>query len=483
MRTKVVLVLLLGMMLTLGVLVAVRTREPHRRPAPPAAATASAFASAAPSIAASAIAAAPVDAGPARLMERPLRVMGLGWDTIVAGVLANRGVEPNANSDFTKAGVEVGLAASDKMSAVEAALARGGADKDGADVAIVPLPAFVASYERLRALSPEVFFVVGWSRGREALLATKGDVLSAMPAGEVKLAGAPGEAATFVGLFALDLAGAPADKVKLGAKPAEATLEAIDRGTTETEGGKKVLLTTADASRLVPYVAVSQRGMLDKHAPALTAWARAWLEAQKQLDGDPPAAARQASSAPGAPDPLTLLKRLGEVSPAPLGDVARVSGLSGRGAVTLEALFNHSWRLWRATGLLATPPPEAAPVNTAIVAALVRSDPSLAQPPAPNGKPKPATDKGRLLLVARVGDAKLDEPALLATIGMLAGVFERAVLRVSVRSASGGGVDAARTKKVIESAQGQFDLAPGRLLPGTKPVDKATAVVEVVEAS
>jgi hypothetical protein len=159
-----------------------------------------------------------------------------------------------------------------------------------------------------------------------------------------------------------------------------------------------------------------------------------------------------------------------------------VSGLSGRGAVTLEALFNHSWRLWRATGLLATPAPEAAPVNTAIVAALVRSDPSLAQAPAANGKPKPATDKGRLLLVARVGDPKLDEPALLATIGLLAGVFERAALRVSVRSAAGGGVDAARTKKVIESAQGQFDLAPGRLLPGTKPVDKATAVVEVVEA-
>ena len=95
-----------------------------------------------------------------------------------------------------------------------------------------------------------------------------------------------------------------------------------------------------------------------------------------------------------------------------------------------------------------------------------------------------------MLLVARVGDGKLersatgapvDEPALLASVGFCAGVFERATLRVAVKGA-GGAVDAARTKKLIESAQGQFDLAPGRLLPAAKAADKATAVIEVLEA-
>ena len=53
-------------------------------------------------------------------------------------------------------------------------------------------------------------------------------------------------------------------------------------------------------------------------------------------------------------------------------------------------------------------------------------------------------------------------------IGLLAGVFERAPLRITVRGA--GGVDAAKVKKLIEAAQGQFDLAPGRLTAGTKAV-------------
>jgi hypothetical protein len=487
-RTKIVVVLLLGMMVTFGVLFALRTREPHQGPAPPAetaAPTASAAASSAPSgVAAPAGSAAP-DAGPGKLMDRPLRVVGLGWDTIVPGVLANRGLEPGAESAFGKAGVEVRLAAFDKMASVEAALARGGADKDGADVALVPLPAFVASYERLRALSPEVFFVVGWSRGREALIAAKGDLLTASPPAEVKMAGAQGEAATFFGLLALDLAGVPPAQVKLlapGAK--EAALDAVDRGATDPgdTGRSKVLVTTADASRLLPFVAIAQKGILDKHTPALTAWARTWLAAQKQLEGDPPAAAREVAAAQGAPEPLALLKRLGEMSATPLGDVVRVAGLSGRGAVTLETLFHHAWRIWRASGVLATPAPESAPVNTAVVAALVRSDAELAKPPAPGaGKPPKASgDKARVLLVARHPEGKVDEAAFLSTVGLLGGVFERNTLRVTIKG--GAGVDAARTKKLVENAQGQFDLAPGRLVVGTKAVDKSSAAVEVLEA-
>jgi hypothetical protein len=487
MRSRVVVLVLLGMMIALGAMLALRTREPHAAPTVPAASATPGADAGAPAAAASAMgtgAAAPApgsDAG-APLVDRPLVIAGLGWDTLVAGVLANRGTDARDDSDFARAGVPVRLVSFEQMATLEGALARGGADKDGADVAIVPLPTFVASYERLRALSPEIFFVVGWSRGREALVAARADALVAAPAAGAKLAAAPGEPAAFFGLLALDLAGGPPPKL-LGPGSRDATLEAIDRGTGRAaEGRTEVVLTTADASRLIPFVAVAQRGLIEQRGPALTAWARTWLAAQRQLDGDPPAAARQVASAAGGIEPLALLKRLGERSPAPLGDVTRVAGLSGRGAVTLEALFRHSWRIWKASGVLATPPPEASPVNNSVITAVVRAEPSFAAPPAAvagKGDRSAVHDKARVLLVARQPDGKLDEAAFVDALGLVAGVFERAPLRVTVRG--GGGVDAARTKKLIEAAEGRFDIAPGRMVPGTKAIDRAAAAIEVLE--
>jgi hypothetical protein len=494
MRRALVATVLIGLFAGLVATVGLRSRTPHVAPfAPASSASASAAPSASAPIAsasapasASAVgsaATAPVDAGPARLFDRPLRVTGLGWDVLVPGVLENKGLAPGAGEAFGAAGITVELAVADRMSAVEAALARGGADKDGADVALVPLPSFVASYERLRALAPEVFFVVGWSRGREALRGGK-DVLTAPPSGEVKLGGAAGEPATFLGLFALDEAGVRADKVKLLAppwKPGEAQLEATPRDAApDAAGGPKPLLTTADASRLVPTVAVAQRGLLDKHGPALAAWAGQWLDGQAELESDPPAAARAVAAAQGAPDPLALLRQLGESAPASLADNARVAGLSGRGAVTLDMLFQQAWRLWRAAGVLATPAPETSPVSTSVIRALVRAR-AAALPPGDAASPKPRSGDAaaRVLLTHRDAGAKLDEPAFLADIGLLAGVFERSRLRVTVRGP--GGVDAARTKKLLESAQGQFDLAPGRLVVGDKVPDKAIGAIDVLD--
>ncbi len=57
------------------------------------------------------------------------------------------------DSAFKAAGLEAGFTDAATMTDVEAALARGG-EAGGADIAIVPLSSYVASYERLRALAP-----------------------------------------------------------------------------------------------------------------------------------------------------------------------------------------------------------------------------------------------------------------------------------------------------------------------------------------
>jgi hypothetical protein len=358
-RVKIVFGLLLVLFVASGGMMASRERAAHTAPAPPvhtATPVASTVDVAADGGAASGDAGAPAaDAGPARLMDRPLRAVTLGWDLAAPAVLANRGLEPVEGSEFAAAGVPTHIKPVEAMGSIEGALARGGADKDGADIAVVPFSDLVASYERIRALSPEVFFVVGWSRGREALVSTRDALPSATDKPEkpgdkpsVSMVGAPGEAATFVGLFALDANGIAPGAVRVvtrGDKPDDPPLAAVDRDLPGETARHTILFTTADASRLVPFVAVAQHGLVDTQSRALAAWARVWLESTRKLEADLPTAARTIAGAPGAPEPIALIKRLGEIAPASLGDNARCFGLSGRGALTLEALFQQSWRI------------------------------------------------------------------------------------------------------------------------------------------
>jgi hypothetical protein len=501
MRVNIVFGLLLVLFLGTGAFLLTRDRAAHTAPAPPlatAAATTSSSASAATSASAAgsgSASAPPADAGPQKLMDRPLRAVVLGWDLAAPAVLANGGLDGTDASDFAQAGVPTQVKPVEAMSSVEGALARGGGDKDGADVAIVPFCALVASYERLRALSPEAFFVVGWSRGREAIVSARDalpspdDKPKAKPSADgkgsaVEMIGTIGEPATFLGLFALDANGIPASGVHLaasGTKPEDAPLAAVDRDAPNDTGRPHILLTTADASRLLPFVAVAQHGLLEKNGKALAAFTRVWLEAQKKLDADPPAAARTIAGAPGAPEPIALLKRLGQLAPASLGDNARAFGLSGRGALVLPTLFQETWRIWRAAGAVATPAPEAAPINDAIVTSLVRSNPALAAPAPEMGiKRAPQPEPTKALIVARQPEGKIDDAALRASAGLLADVFERSTLRVSV--AKGTGVDAAATKKVIDDVVERFGVPQARLVAAKKAPPRAGAAVEILAA-
>jgi serine protease Do len=478
----------------LGVYLAVRPRTPHiptviapttvpASSTSPLASTPVGEASAPPAVPSSPVpassegpSAASGSSGPppeAPKMDRALQVAVFGWELAVPLVVANQGLDPSPQSAFSKAGVGVKIGVTDRLSAIENALARGGADRDGADIAILPLPSFVAAYERLRALNPEIFFVVGWSRGRDALMASK-DWLTSPPAGELTLAGDENTASLFLGLFVLDLAGYAPPKLKIApsSRAAEAQLAAQDRASPFEGAHRQTLLSTADASRLIPYVAVAQRSLVERHTSSLASWARGWIAGQAQVESDPAAAARQVGSVQGAPGPLPLLKGLGEMQPSSLADGVRAAGLSGRNAATLEALFQQGWRLWKAHGVLTTPAPDAAPISTAVLAALARSE---AMPPSGGAPPKVGSDKGKPLLVVRQ-EGEQDDRALEAQIGFLASVFERSVLRVSLKK------DGGKLKKLLESVQGAHDVAPGRLIAGTKPPERGSVQIEVFPA-
>ncbi|MCU0656574.1 MAG: hypothetical protein MUF64_15375 [Polyangiaceae bacterium] len=493
MREPIVSFLAFAGLAALGITVAVRPRSPHQPPAAPApSATASSPASSAPAAGPSAPPPAAISAVPsasaassappaassagapaeAPALDRPLQVAVLGWELAVPLVVANQGLDPSPRSEFSKAGVGVKLGVSDRLSAIENALARGGADRDGADIALLSLPSFVAAYERLRALNPEIFFVVGWSRGRDALMADK-EWLTADLKGPVALAGDDATPSLFLGLWSLGLAGFAPPQLKLlpSSKASEAQASAQDRSSPFEGPHRMALLSTADASRLIPYVAVAQRSLLERHGPSLVSWARGWLTGQKLVEADPAAAARSVGSTQGAPGPLPLLKGMGEIQPSSLADGVRAAGLSGRNAITLEGLFQQSWQVWKQAGVVTSPAPDAAPIAPGVLAALVRSE---GMPPAPGGPTRLGSDKGKPLLVVRHKDEP-DERALEAQIGLLAGAFERSAVRVARR-------DERKLKKLLESAQGTYDIAPGRLLPATKAPEKGSVLIEVFPA-
>jgi len=489
------------LVVTLGAFVGVlfvRHRVPAQGGAPVRAASASASASAPASVAArgsaSAAPHAPAESASATpSLGRPLRVVALGWDLAAAGLVANHGLAAgDKQSRFGKAGLDVALSVVDSPEDVERALARGGADKAGADVALLPLPRFVASFEHLKALDPEMFLVTGWSSGRE-MLESRYHSLAQLPAkGGVKLGAAPGSSAAFLGLFALDMSGVGTSRVQLvSPSVADADLVAVEWGRDERDAGTaRMLFGTGDALHLVPFVAVAQRSMIEKHRAELVLWSRIWLAATKDVAADASGAARRVAAEKGAPEPLALLTRLGQGSRETLAGNAEQLGLSGRGAVTLDSLFQLTWRLWRGVQLLGTPAPEQAPLDGDVVAALVRSaKPSeLQEQERPASPAAPAVDAGAKHaspaappLVYRQPGTKPDVDALLPTAGLLAGVFPRSPIQLTLYR--GVLPDKKATKAAVDRIAERYGIASDRLSAGhLRHAPRSTAAVAVLPA-
>lgn len=405
---------------------------------------------------------APPAEAPAPL-RRPVRVVALGWELLAPGVLAT---EKPADGAYTGAS---------SIEDVEAALARGGGDAGGADLAIVPLAQYVASYERLRALAPEIVFVVGWSRGREAVYGPDASALSKLPAaGPVKVAGVAAQPETFLALFLLELAGVPASRVELADK---AALTTQLRSSKQRPPGK-LLVTSADTPHLMPIVAIAPRGFVDAHAADLEAWGRGWLAGVTRLQQDVPAASRQVAALPGAPAVLGLIEALGQVEFASLRENAVAFGLSGRGALTLDELFRTTWRIWRDTSVLTTPPPEVTPLYPGLVAQLVRASAgAVIDPPRGRalGEPTGAKRPG-VLLVVSAATTKLDPEVLVSRIGFVAAVFDRLPLRISVKG------DVKTAELLAGMARERFGLRPTQLTTSARPAAGTMATIEVMSA-
>jgi ABC-type nitrate/sulfonate/bicarbonate transport system substrate-binding protein len=411
---------------------------------------------------------------PRVLLERELTTIASDWALLAPGVLQNDGLEPNKKAPFGKAGLGVRLKASEQRSDIENALARGGADAAGADVAILPLPEFVASYEALKALDPVMFLITGWSSGRDALL-SRFDRLEKLPAsGPLAVRGMPGTSAMFLAAFVLDATGVGLERVEFEPSDAEnpqAALWALPRqqlGGVPKEYDGTVLLSTGEALQLIPYVAVAQRSFVEQHTEALVAFSRVWFDGQARVTRDPTAASRRLAQLAGSPEPLALLAQLGEIRTSSVTDNALSAGVAGRGAVNLTSLFDRAWRYWRALKVLTTPSPERAPVSGEVITQLVlgNAQPGPTRPSAPR-LPDARETQDAPLLSLNAGPAPRADAEIVGDVGFAAGVFSRSRLRLSVYSQSI--YDKKRTETLVAQVSERFDLSEGRLVARQAP--------------
>jgi hypothetical protein len=347
----------------------------------------------------------------------------------------------------------------------------------------MPLPTFVASYEQLRALSPEVFFIVGWSRGRDALASEDPKLLiDKPPQGKLELVGDAGQSATMLSLFALEEVGVDTTKIQLipatSDKAKDAKLRAIERSLTAPVANsaakidaRDLVLTSADAPRLIPMVAVAPGSFVRGNTNDLARFGRTWLSGAERFGADVPDAARRISREPGAPEAVVLLEVMGYVAFADLADGARLAGLSGRGAVSIEVLFQRSWGLWRDVGVLSTPAPEHAPLDNSVIARVALGEGA----PVVLGHASPKRSGDRLILVHRLPEgAEIDEAALIEELGFLAGTFERAQIELKVRR------DKATSQRIVAEAIERFDLDPEHVRVGPRIKGREGASIRVL---
>lgn len=418
---------------------------------------------------------APPPPGPS--LDRPLRVAARAWEDLGPALWANRGLTPGDESWFTAAGVEVHLAVMSGSLELERALARGGADPAGADVAIVSLPELVASLEVLAPLEPQVFLVVGWSRGRHVLRARRREVLSSMtPVGEVVVSAEAGTPEHFFALFTLELTGLRPGRVRLvgpgnedGAEPlltaASAPLGPAPPGT------PAVVLTTEGAGRLIPYVAVAPARLIREQGEALTALGLTWLRAGDAVEEDIPAAARRIATYEGAPETLEMMRRLSRVAPLDLEENASLLGLRGPGSLTLAELAEEVGRLWREVRVVSEVAPTSVAVAAEASAELIRAGLyERRQRTGPEAGTegwlgvRPSVDELEPLLLIRASALSGEGEEPIERVGMLAAVFQPLPVRV-VRS-----LETPRLEATVEAAWRRYGFLDERRLPAEQGV-------------
>jgi hypothetical protein len=224
-------------------------------------------------------------------------------------------------------------------------------------------------------------------------------------------------------------------------------------------------------------VLIAPRPLLEEREVVVAAFVQGWLAGTDTLLKDRPKAARTLSALEGAPEAFGLLRALGDIEPIRLYENAELLGLSGRGAVSIESLVDWQFRVRRAARVARAATPEQSLVDGRVVTRLVRSSPKLLQLPEP--VKRSAAPAATPISILEHVFQKDDEEATIAALGVLAAVFPRNDVRLTLPG---------RLKQQVEwldraATRYDLDLDRARLVAGSAPAKPGrAAVVEVLRA-
>jgi hypothetical protein len=244
-------------------------------------------------------------------------------------------------------------------------------------------------------------------------------------------------------------------------------------------------MSTDDASRFVPFVAIAPKSALDAKGEQWNAFARAWIDGMGRASKDANAAQKLAAKTGvslaagvgGAPEAIVLIERLGKIETTAADKQQAWIGVNAKSPVTLATLLQRTWQLERAAGIVSSAAPEPLPIDARVATAIA---------PAPAEKqhgdsgdadagatfaPIPA---GATTLVVYRAAADANADSIAAQIAFLAGVFERASFRVTAK----GGDKAAKAIAVL--ARDKNGVAQTRLATATGEPQGTPASVEVL---
>jgi hypothetical protein len=176
-----------------------------------------------------------------------------------------------------------------------------------------------------------------------------------------------------------------------------------------------------------------------------------------------------------APPPLSLLHALADWEPLRLYENAALLGLSGRGALPLDALVDWQFRARRSARLGPGVAPDQSLVDGRVITRLVRTQPKLVQP---SESPKRRAAAGAPEALLERVFQKDDEDVIVAAIGVLAAVFPRLDVRVTLPSRS-----VKARGELVDRVALRYDIDRARLLLGTAPTKNGVvALIQVLRA-
>ena len=378
-----------------------------------------------------------------RVLDRPLSVVGLGWDRLAPALLANAGKVPNKASVFSPSGLAVSVEPTDDLSRVVEALARGGALAGGADVAVVPLPRWLTVQDELQAIDPVVFYVAGWSQGREAVFAGSLAEAGVPDAGSQVRLGVGNMDAAYLALFGLDAMGISPRMVTFADPAAEPApvWQAVDvlsvKAATSAGVRPAMQWTTAQASGLIPIVMVASRPWARAHTAALVTWLRGWWSGVTEGSGKIAEAARRLGEMEGAPEPLRLMRGMETWEPCSLKQNLELFELDTARGLPLRTVMMRTWGLLH-EAQVAGPSPTEMPLHAGVIEAAVRARvPTDVDATSWRGSSASPTvaGAGRVVLTRPLDE--VDGYELARHVAELGSVFPTAQLRVTPKKKDG----------------------------------------------